>query len=283
MSNFDQLRKAIASSAVPVRIGIFILILLLLWLPIAIPVYLTLWKDGNLTSIVTMGILYLEFLWLSHQWNRQIHGDRGLCAYGLVWKRKTAIEWVNGLAIGLFLPFALFLTGALFGAIAWQSPSMSLSRLIFEGSLTALAVGFAEELLFRGWLLYELEKDYRYPVAVWSSALLFAIAHFLKPLAEIIRTFPQFPALVLLGLTLAWAKKATGNRLGMSIGLHAGLIWAYYILNVGKCVSPTGTVPDWVTGIDNNPLAGLMGLIFLGILALGIRKKARGSFLGNEP
>jgi uncharacterized protein len=278
MSNFDAGRKALASYPVPARIGIFLLLLLAIWLPIAIPVYLTLGKDANLTSIVTMGILYLEFLWLSNRWNRQVHGDRGLRAYGLVWQRKTAIECLNGLAIGLFLPFALFLTGTLFGAIAWQSPSRSLSRLIFEGSLTALGVGFAEELLFRGWLLYELEKDYRYPVAVWSSALLFAIAHFIKPLTEIIRTFPQFPALVLLGLTLAWAKKATGDRLGMSIGLHAGLIWAYYILNVGKCVSPTGTVPNWVTGIDNNPLAGVMGLGFLGILAFGFRQKVRGSF-----
>jgi uncharacterized protein len=278
MSNFDAGRKALASYPVPARIGIFLLLLLAIWLPIAMPIYLTLSHDPNLTSIVTMGILYLEFLWLSNRWNRQVHGDRGLLAYGLVWQRKTAIECLNGLAIGLFLPFALFLTGTLFGAIAWQSPSMSLSRLIFEGSLTALGVGFAEELLFRGWLLYELEKDYRYSVAVWSSALLFAIAHFIKPLTEIIRTFPQFPALVLLGLTLAWAKKATGDRLGMSIGLHAGLIWAYYILNVGKCVSPTGTVPNWITGIDNNPLAGVMGLGFLGILAFGFRQKARGSF-----
>lgn len=266
------MRKAIASYPVPARLGIFILLLLSIWLPIAIPVYLLLQqRDPNLTSIVTMAVLYIEFLWLSNRWNRQVQGDRGLAAYGLVWKRKTAVEFGNGLAIGLFLPFALFLTGALFGWIAWQPPSMALSRLILEGSLTALGVGFAEEMLFRGWLLYELERDYRASVAVWSSAILFATAHFIKPLPEIIRTFPQFPALVLLGLILAWLKKVTGDRLGASIGLHAGLIWGYYILKVGKCVTPTGNVPDWVTGIDNNPLAGIMGLGFLGILAFGVQ------------
>jgi LPXTG-motif cell wall-anchored protein len=62
--------------------------------------------------------------------------------------------------------------------------------------------------------------------------------------------------------------------LGKSIGLHAGLIWAYYILNVGQLIKYTGTVPDWLTGIDKNPLAGVMGLLFLTILAIWIRKKA---------
>jgi uncharacterized protein len=52
----------------------------------------------------------------------------------------------------------------------------------------------------------------------------------------------------------------------MSIGLHAGMVWAYYIINVGTMVKYSGQVSDWITGINGNPLSGVLGLIFLSIL-----------------
>jgi membrane protease YdiL (CAAX protease family) len=266
--------RVIATYPVPLRLGIFVLLLLLLWGPIAIPLYYLFAANANLVSILTLIVLYLEFLGLSHYWGRAVYGDQGLADYGLIWRRKTLIELINGGAIGLFFTFSLFLTQACLGWLNFSAPSPNINRIILEGFLVAFAVGFAEELLFRGWLLRELEKDYRPDIALTISALIFALAHFIKPLAEIIRTFPQFPALVLLGLILGWAKRSCGGRLGKSIGLHAGLVWGYYILNVGQLIKYTGTVPDWITGIDKNPLAGVMGLLFLGILAIWIRKKA---------
>ncbi|MCA2658804.1 MAG: CPBP family intramembrane metalloprotease [Microcystis sp. M049S2] len=266
--------RVIATYPVPLRLGIFILLLLFLWLPIALPLYHFFATNANLVSILTLSVLYLEFLGLSHWWGRIIYGDEGLADYGLIWRIKTLIELINGLAIGLFFTFSLFLSQAFLGWLNFLPANPPISKIILEGFLVALAVGFAEELLFRGWLLRELEKDYRPAIALVISALIFALTHFIKPLAEIIRTFPQFPALVLLGLILGWAKRACGGNLGKSIGLHAGLIWAYYILNVGQLIKYTGTVPDWLTGINKNPLAGVMGLLFLTILAIWIRKKA---------
>ncbi|GCA83884.1 hypothetical protein MiHa_01853 [Microcystis aeruginosa NIES-2522] len=266
--------RVIATYPVPLRLGIFILLLLFLWLPIALPLYHFFATNANLVSILTLSVLYLEFLGLSHWWGRTIYGDEGLADYGLIWRRKTLIKLINGLAIGLFFTFSLFLFQGFLGWLNFLPANPQISKIILEGFLVALAVGFAEELLFRGWLLGELEKDYRPAIALVISALIFALAHFIKPLAEIIRTFPQFPALVLLGLILGSAKRACGGSLGKSIGLHTGLIWAYYILNVGQLIKYTGTVPDWLTGIDKNPLAGVMGLLFLTILAIWIRKKA---------
>jgi membrane protease YdiL (CAAX protease family) len=54
-----------------------------------------------------------------------------------------------------------------------------------------------------------------------------------------------------------------GDRLGIPIGLHAGLVWGYYIVNVGQLIEYSNQVPVWVTGIDGNPIAGVMGLLFL--------------------
>jgi hypothetical protein len=143
--------------------------------------------------------------------------------------------------------------------------------LVAAGSLTALAVGWAEELLFRGWLLRELEQGWSAFAALVMTSLIFAVAHFIKPLEVILATLPQFLGLLLLGFVLGWARRITvvdsngqvTTSLGFPIGLHSGLVWGYYILNVGEILRPTSTVPEWVTGLDGNPLAGLLGLVLL--------------------
>jgi hypothetical protein len=39
-------------------------------------------------------------------------------------------------------------------------------------------------------------------------------------------------------------------------------------------VKYSNNVSPWITGVDNNPLAGLMGLLFLSVLAFWMRKRA---------
>jgi len=70
----------------------------------------------------------------------------------------------------------------------------------------------------------------------------------LLPPAEILRTLPGFPGLLLLGLTFVWAKRSRRSRLGLPIGLHAGL-GGYYIINVGQLVEYSGQVPDWLLAL----------------------------------
>lgn len=276
--------KSIATYPFLIRIGYFILVLLVVWLPFAIPIYLLFNRNNpNFVSILTMGLLYLEFIWLLRLWSQQVYQNaNGLKTYGLTWQRKTAIELLNGLAIGLIFTGLLFSVEALLGWVTFDRPSANWWQIASEGLLISLGIGFVEELFFRGWLLNELEKDYQLNQALWYNALIFAGLHFLKPLSEIIRTFPQFPALVLLGLTLGWAKRSRSNRLGMSIGLHSGLVWGYYMLNVGKLIQYTGQASPLLTGIDKNPLAGVMGLLFLSILAIWMRQRGRSSRRGGE-
>ena len=264
----------IANYPVPLRLGIFIIFLLILWLPIAIPLYLLLQDDPNLTTIVTMAILYLEFIGLLFVWNKKVYKIKFWWRdYGLVFTRKNGIELLNSLSLGLFFTFGLFIIEAIFGWVKFVQPGANFTRIIFEGLLSALGLGLAEELVFRGWLLEELKKGYSRNIVVVTNGLIFAILHFIRPIGEVIRTFPQFPALFLLGVTLVWAKIGHSNRLGICIGLHGGLVWGYYIINVGKIIDYTGQVSPLVTGIDNNPLAGIMGLIGLGLLSLLMRRK----------
>lgn len=265
----------IAQYPAPARLGIFLLALLLLWVPLAAPIHL-LGIDPNLETILTMGLLFVEFLLLLRVWGKKVYGQPYLLKrYGLERTRQNGIELLTALSIGVLLVLCLFAFEGQMGWLVWQPPSMFLPRLILEGLLSALGVGFAEELVFRGWLLDELQRDYRPNIALWTDASIFAVLHFIKPFSEILRTFPQFPGLLLLGLTLVWAKRRHRGRIGISIGLHAGLVWGYYIINVGQMTQYTNSVSDWITGVDKNPLAGLMGLLFLGAIAFWMKRGVR--------
>jgi uncharacterized protein len=78
-------------------------------------------------------------------------------------------------------------------------------------------------------------------------------------------------------LKLVLKGEASKDRLGLSIGFHTGIVWGYYIINVGELVRYSGSVPDWVTGINGNPLAGAIGLLFLSVLAVGMRQMSEQS------
>lgn len=265
----------LAQYPAPVRLGLFVLSLLSIWSPLAAPIYIFV-KDSNLVTILTMGLLFVEFLLLLRFWGQNVYQQSHLLrSYGLQGTRRNGLELLSGLGVGVIITFSLFWLEGLLGWLVWQSPTVVLPRLVVEGLASALGIGLAEELVFRGWLLDELERDYRPRVVLWADVLIFALLHFLKPPAEILRTLPGFPGLILFGLTLVWAKRGSKGRLGLSIGLHAGLVWGYYIINVGQMVQYSGRVSDWITGVDKNPLAGAMGLMFLGVLALLMRMRSR--------
>ena len=265
----------LAQYPAPVRLGLFVLSLLSIWLPLAAPIYIFV-KDSNLVTILSMGLLFVEFLLLLRFWGQNVYQQSHLLrSYGLQGTRRNGLELLSGLGVGVIITFSLFWLEGLLGWLVWQSPTVVLPRLIVEGLASALGIGLAEELVFRGWLLDELERDYRPRVVLWADVLIFALLHFLKPPAEILRTLPGFPGLILFGLTLVWAKRGSKGRLGLPIGLHAGMVWGYYIINVGQMVQYSGRVSDWITGVDKNPLAGAMGLMFLGVLAFLMRMRWR--------
>ncbi|MBD2441222.1 CPBP family intramembrane glutamic endopeptidase [Nostoc sp. FACHB-110] len=269
----------LAQRPAPIRLGCFILMLLLLWLPFAAPIYLLV-RDANLVSILTMVLLYVEFIILLKLWGKYVYQQPQILQhYGLDTTPHNRTDLLRGLAIGFTNIWLLFGIESLLGWLVWQQPQVFLLKIVIEGVIVGLAVGFAEELLFRGWLLDELERDYNQRVALWTDAVVFATLHFIKPLEAIIQTLPQFPALVVLGLTQVWTKRWRRGRLGLPIGLHGGLVGGFYIINVGGLIKYTGVVPDWVTGVYQNPLMGLMGLFLMSILAVWMSRRGKRSHL----
>ncbi|NJL09882.1 MAG: CPBP family intramembrane metalloprotease, partial [Calothrix sp. SM1_7_51] len=106
----------IAQLPVPVRLGYFILTLLLLWLPIAAPMYLFV-RDTNLVNIVTIAALYIEFIFLAKLWGSRVYNQpRIINHYGLEFTQRNGIDLLFGLAVGLLSIGILF---SLQGWLGW--------------------------------------------------------------------------------------------------------------------------------------------------------------------
>ncbi len=258
---------------VALRVAIFLVTLLLLWLPLAAPLYLLLRRDSNLATIVTMSLMFVVFLVILPWWGKLVYQQPHIYRhYGLSWSQANRLAWHRGLTIGVLFTFTFFVCQSILGWVEFQPSAASLPRLVIEGFFSGVGIAFAEELFFRGWLLDELQRDYTATTAMWLNGLVFAFLHFLKPLPEMIQNLPAFPGLIMLGITLVWAKHQGKGQLGLPMGIHGGLVWSYYILSIGEFFNYTGKVPLWVSGgVGGNPLAGLMGLGGLIFLVIAVK------------
>jgi uncharacterized protein len=268
--------KSIANLPAIVRILAFLLLLVVGWTPVAgiIHSYFKLTQDLtdpgvlNLLNILVMGGLGVFFMVMLPWWNRAVYGrERAYRFLGLVGNHRNAWGFLQGWGIGFSALLMLYFIQGLLGFLEWQPVTIPWGQLLGGGLLSSVGVGFIEELVFRGWILTELEADYSRSISLWSNALIFAAVHFIKPLSIMLVTLPQFPGLTIMGLLLVWAKRSQQNLLGISIGLHAGIIGVVYLVDVGKMVKYTNRVPEWITGVYGMPAAGLMGIIGLMSLA----------------
>jgi uncharacterized protein len=122
----------------PGRMLSFLLVLILLWLPGLALIYGVMSRNQNLAdpptqnllTILTMGLLTLEFLILLPWWGWKVYRQPHFFYHcGLAITRKNGLLWLKGIAIGWCATAALYLTQWLCGWITWQAPSLPLWRL----------------------------------------------------------------------------------------------------------------------------------------------------------
>jgi uncharacterized protein len=260
------------------RVLCFLLLLAIAWLPWVGMVHIGQQygavADENQANIIRLIGLYGLFVGGLPQWGRRLHGYEAIWArYGFAgppgqWLRELSL----GIALGGLSLASLFGIETLLGWLSWQGAQLPWAQLLLDALLVGVGIGLAEELLFRGWLLDELERSYPPRLALLVTTVIYAATHGLRW---------QFWALCLLGIALGLAKwigtvrsraeaAQTRSRLGLATGLHGGLVGGYYLVNVGKLGIYTGRGPTWMTGLDNNPLAGFLGVGLMALLTLGL-------------
>ena len=152
--------------------------------------------------------------------------------------------------------------------------------IFFNGILLLIGVGFAEELIFRGWLLEEFKNQFGLKNAIIAQAFVFSIVHigFDLPFWQMISILT---GLFLLGILLAFIRLKDRSSLWGCIGLHGGLVGLWFIANNGL-LDISKDSPKWLVGpgtINTNPLGGIVGIsliiIFCFFYFLRVEKKIR--------
>jgi len=232
------------------------------WLPIAAIIGMVInWQlnkplqpDQKIPLLVSLYLLAPLILW----------GINGLglgsfADYGLVVNRSIFGSLLLGFGLGVLGLFVVFTCQFWLGWCYLEKSNIKLiPTILLPISLVALFVGGIEELVFRGFLLTQLEKDYAIWVAAIISSLIFALLHLVWEQRE---TAPQIPGLWLMGMVLVVARFADSNNLGIAWGLHAGWVWAIATIDTAELITYTGKVSEWLTGKNKKPLAGLAGVL----------------------
>lgn len=145
------------------------------------------------------------------------------------------------------------------GWLGKLSPEVLLNSL-----LLIFGVGFAEELLFRGWLLEELKNQYGLKKAIIFQALVYSLVHigFDMPFWQMTSILW---GLFLLGIILSLIKMKDNNSLWGCAALHGGLVGIWFLVNNGL-IEISKDAPIWLVGpgsINTNPLGGIYGITLL--------------------
>jgi uncharacterized protein len=254
-----------------------------LWLPIAIPLALWLkWKPNQpiafaqkLPLLASLYLLVPLVLWGMAQLENAAFASE-LENYGLLWNLAMLRSLGIGLAVGALSLLGLFLLQAGLGWLTWQQPiaadglinRLTLARTLFQTLALTLLLGLwvslTEELVFRGFLLNQLQRDPAWTPGAWFAgaivSLLFALLHLVWEGQE---NLPQLPGLWLMGLVLVIARWVDQGALGLAWGLHAGWIWAIASLETAQVIQYTGKASPWLTGWGGKPIAGATGILAL--------------------
>lgn len=254
-----NLLTQLAHAPVSVKIGLFFGLWLLLWLPIAIPLAIALkWRPPTpptlaqkLPLVASLYAIAPLVLWAA-AWVDGIP----FSAYGVSWSwafGRSLMLGLGGGVLGLLLLFGLE------ASLRWVE-ILDHWQPLLAALLPTLALGLwvsvTEELVFRGFLLNQLQAEAAPWFAAIAASLIFAGLHLIWEGAD---GLPQLPGLTLMGLVLVLARWADGGSLGLACGLHAGWVWGMASLDTAGLIRYSGKAPEWLTGLAGRPLAGLLG------------------------
>ena len=172
-----------------------------------------------------------------------------------------------GLAISLTSVIIVFSLESAFSLVNWRWQNFkALWSLSLPILVLSLSISFIEELIFRGYVFSTLLIDRSYWLAAIISSAIFALLHLIW---ERKQTLPQIPGLWLMGMILIAAKTVNADSIYLAIGLHAGWIWSLTCVDSAQLISYSDR-DRWITGVNQQPLAGFAGLFCLAITGLSL-------------
>ncbi|MEC1789016.1 CPBP family intramembrane glutamic endopeptidase [Schinkia azotoformans] len=209
-----------------------------------------------------------------------------IVALGLELNSLNMKDFVFGLFLGgasmTLIFILLLLTGQLSLKVSLFAPDFSIYSLTFL--ILFIAVGFSEEIFFRGYIMKTMEDRHNSKWLLYvMSALIFSLFHGMNPNVS----FFGLINIGLVGLLFSYMYDAT-KSLWMPIGYH--ITWNYFQGNVfgfpvsgtdphGLYQITTESSAKLLTGGNFGPEGGLLATFFIiaGVFATTMYSKKRGS------
>ena len=224
-------------------------------------------SQNNLSIIGTI-ITFFLFLIILPSWGRiRWKTNHVWLSIGLDFKNKfRAIKtFFNGFLVSFFLLLTFSLFIHLFG---WVD---SFNSIKFGALLNAIfliiSIVFAEEIVFRGWLLEEMVLLFGFRKGIIFQSAIFSLSHYRSDIG-LEGLIPFFAGLFLFGLVLTLRRIIDKGSLWGCIGLHGGLVGIWYLFDSGMVIFSIDT-PYYLLGPSKymvNPIGSVIGLTILLII-----------------
>ena len=221
-------------------------------------------SSNNLSIIGTIisFILFLAVLpsWGTIRWKtNSLWLSIGLDVNNKLQALKT---FFNGFIFSIFLIFILFMLCFLCGWID-RLDYVKFTELL-NAILLIVGIVFAEEIVFRGWLMEEMALLFGVRRGIILQSTIFSLAHFRSDIG-LLALIPFLTGLFLFGLVLNLRRTIDRGSLWGCIGLHGGLVGIWYLFDSGMVIFSIDT-PYFVLGPSRNmvnPVGSVIGITIL--------------------
>jgi len=221
--------------------------------------------SSNNLSILGTIITFILFLILLPSWGRIRWKTNDIwLSIGLDFKNiYTALKiFFNGFIFSVFLIIILFIFFLLSGWID-RVDYIKFIQLL-NAILLIVGIVFAEEMIFRGWLMEEMVLLVGMRRGMIFQSAIFSLAHYRSDLS-LLALIPFLTGLFLFGIVLTFRRIIDKGSLWGCIGLHGGLVGIWYLFDSGM-VSFSIDTPYFLLGPSRNmvnPIGSVIGIIIL--------------------
>ena len=241
--------------------------------------------SSNNLSIIGTIITFILFLISLPSWGRIRWKTNHLwSSIGLDFKNKhRGIKlFFSGFIFSFFLLF-LFCTFIFLCGWVDGFNYVKLSTIL-NAVLLIVSIIFAEEIIFRGWLLEEMVLLFGLRKGIIFQAVIFSLAHYRSDIG-FLSLIPFLIGLFLFGLVLTLRRTIDKGSLFGCIGLHGGLVAIWYLFDSGMIIFSINT-PYYLLGPSKymvNPIGSVIGITILLIIIIFQRKlfSRTGRFLAS--
>ena len=239
----------------------------------------------NDLSIIGTIITFILFLFVLPSWGRIRWRTNNVWLFiGLDFENKSrAIKiFLSGFIFSFFLLLIFCLFIYFCGWI--DSVNYIQNSTLLNAILLIFGIVFAEEIVFRGWLLEEMVLLFGLRKGIIFQSAIFSLAHYRSDI-DFLGLMLFMTGLFLFGLVLTLRRTIDKGSLWGCLGLHGGLVGIWYLFDSGMVIFSIDT-PFYFLGPSKfmvNPIGSYLGIIILLIIIFVQRRlfSRTGRFLAS--